>query len=150
MSDTKRNYTETLQSIFDFVQLKPEEIISMPIKEVRKELVEDGFNIDSRLEIARRQFDVICTRIKLDSAKAKRKEIESTFISNESNLEINISNVKQALIDFVSTISPDRRQLLTAHYRNFENLADEDLITLLKDLKLLEEIHQRKMRSNEG
>jgi hypothetical protein len=150
MGEARKNYTETLQSLFDFVQLKPEEIMSMPIKEIRKELAEDGFDVDLRLEMARKQFDIICTRIKLDSAKVRREEIEKEFIFNKTSDEVNISNIKQTIMDFLSTISPDRRQLITAHHRNFENLTDDDLVTLFEDLKLLEEIHRRKMESNEG
>lgn len=150
MSESRKNYTEALQAIFDYVQPTPEEIMSMSIEEVRKELSEDGFDVSSRLEIARLRFDVFCTRKKLDSAKAKRKKIEKKYFINSKQTSLNIPNIREALMNYLSTISSDRRQLITAHFRNFENITDDDLKTLFDDLKLLEQIQNEETGPHES
>jgi hypothetical protein len=148
MGNGNKDYTDTLQSIFEFIQPQPDEIIAMSIKEIRKELVEEGFDVDGRLEKAKRQFDVIATRVKLNSAKLKRETVGKEILSR--GLVEHISDAKSALENFLSSLSLERRGLITAHYRNFEEFKDDDIITLLNDLKILEEMKNVNSGNNEG
>jgi len=148
MGNGNKDYTDTLQSIFGFIQPQPEEIIAMSIKEVRKELIEEGFDVDGRLENAKRQFGVIATRIKLNSAKLKRETVGKEILSR--GLTEHISDAKNALEKFLSSLSPERRGLITTHHRNFEGFKDDDILTLLNDLKILEEMHNGNSENNEG
>ena len=146
MKKDARDNAEELLAIFDSIQRTPEEWMAMSLADVKQEFTEEGFEYSLKLKISLHKFYSFLTRRKLNVAKSKREAITMKYFANGAQSDFNLPSAKEALMTYLSNISSERRQVLTANFRNFENFSEEDYKTTLDDLKYLDE----KKKENES
>jgi len=132
--------SDILNEINKFLEPTEDELLQMPIEDVRKDLVCAGIDVDKDVKKIKCEITSIVAKEKLNQAKEDR-------IHLIENLKEFASSVKDFnKVDLVSRIKEklgfnDKQAMV--YYRKFEECREEDLKTLLDDFELLGRINKK-------
>ena len=142
MTGETGGYTNAIIQLFDFVEMTPEQIMSMPQSEILEMLNKHYVNCSVRIEDAQKQFNAMLTKKRLDEARKMRNELENKYLNGTESPEVGFQNVRETLMNYLAQMSSDQRNALAVSYRNFEKENDEDVRSLLTDVEILKKINE--------
>jgi len=131
-----RNYERELKSIMDFLA---ESVLDADDEMIAEEIRANGLDPEETAEDTRQVLQTAVANYqkgKLDEARKvydqKIKKIEGSHYSLPSTPE-----ERSDLLNDIFHLNPSIQSLLTAHYRDFSKLSDNDIQSLLIHLKEL-------------
>ncbi len=119
---------KALEDFFDFLQGPEEDVQSLPIEDVRKELKRQ--NIDVSYLVTSVQKTIAAERLKAAHQKRERiAALTAHYVANSSDGR----GLKARILEVLRN-KPD----MAVAYRKFEEASDADLVGLLEDFDILD------------
>lgn len=134
--DNQRNYKKELKAIKDALA---ESIINSTDEEILKEVQEDGLQPEA---IAEQVCETLLISVKKyrkrNLLRAKEKYQNSVLkIQTEKNELPSTPEERRSLLDFIFNFKPQIHKMVTAQFRDFNELSNADVESLLNQLQKL-------------
>ncbi len=132
---TPEKFSDILKILHDMLLEKEEDVENMPIDRVNQELAKAGISVapmisDVRSLIAKKQ-----AQRRLDAAKAKRTAFERLAAVKADR---DRSNLREKFVSIFNDLSGAQPNMASAFFRKLDEVDDDDLMSILDDLELLE------------
>lgn len=133
--NTPEKYSDILKIFHETLLEKEADIKSISIDKVNEELAGEGIFVSSIISEVKSMIAKKQVQRKLDVARAKRSALQQVV-----NLrgEKNPSNVRERIIEIFNELGVVQPTLASAFFRKLEDVNDDDLLSILEDLELLE------------
>jgi hypothetical protein len=130
-------YSDILKILHVMLLEEGEDVERIPIERVEQELAKDGISVTLMVSevknlIARKQ-----AQKRLDAARAKRVALEKLAAVKESG---DRSNLREKIASIFSDLGGQKPNAAAAFFRKLDEVDDEDLVSILEDLELLERV----------
>lgn len=130
-------YSDILKILHVMLLEEGEDVERIPIERVEEELAKDGISVTPMVSevknlIARKQ-----AQKRLDAARAKRVALEKLAAVKESG---DRSNLREKIASIFSDLGGQQPIAAAAFFRKLDEVDDEDLMSILEDLELLERV----------
>jgi len=128
---------DALGRVFDLIEGSEDDALTKPIEEVREELQRDGTDTTALKRVARERLAEIRAEAKLERARAERQKLDrlretTRTVGAEAGPEL-----RSRVLGRIRGMSDSKKEMAEVYYRRFESATDEDLLTLLEDIDLL-------------
>lgn len=128
-------FSDILKALHEILQENEENVESIPIDRVHQELEREGIFVSPMVDEVKSLIKKKQAQRRLDAAKAKRAALEKLAAVKASR---DRSNLREKIVSIFNDLSGSQPQLASAFFRKLEEVDDEDLISILDDLELLE------------
>ena len=133
--NTPEKYSDILKIFHELLLEKEVDINSIPIDQVNEELAGEGIFVSSIITEVKSMIAKKQVQRKLDVARAKRSALQQVATLRG---EKNLSNVREKIIEIFNELGVVQPTLASAFFRKLEDVNDDDLMSILEDLELLE------------
>ncbi len=133
--NTPEKYSDILKILHEMLLENEVDINSIPIDQVNKELAGEGIFASSIISEVKSMIAKRKVQRKLDVARAKRSAVQQVATLRG---EKNPSNIRERIIEIFNELGVIQPTLVSAFFRKLEDVNDDDLISILEDLELLE------------
>lgn len=133
--NTPEKYSDILKIFHELLLEKEVDINSIPIDQVNEELAGEGIFVSSIITEVKSMIAKKQVQRKLDVARAKRSALQQVATLRG---EKNLSNVREKIIEIFNELGVVQPPLASAFFRKLEDVNDDDLMSILEDLELLE------------
>lgn len=133
--NTPEKYSDILKIFHEMLLEKEVDINSIPIDQVNEELAGEGIFVSSIITEVKSMIAKKQVQRKLDVARAKRSALQQVATLRG---EKNLSNVREKIIEIFNELGVVQPTLASAFFRKLEDVNDDDLMSILEDLELLE------------
>lgn len=133
--NTPEKYSDILKIFHELLLEKEVDINSIPIDQVNEELAGEGIFVSSIITEVKSMIAKKQVQRKLDVARAKRSALQQVATLRG---EKNLSNVREKIIEIFNELGVAQPTLASAFFRKLEDVNDDDLMSILEDLELLE------------
>lgn len=139
MAEKKDDSTsrDVLSSLIDFVEGPAEDALTEPIDAVRQELKDDGIDTTALKKFVRDQLRESRAATKLDRARSERAWLDSL---RQRTVQIKREPgpaLRQEVLAIIQGLAGAGQEVAQVYHRKFEQATDDDLLTLLDDIALL-------------
>lgn len=140
MSEKKGTGTsrDELQRVFDIIEGPDEDELAKPIEEVREELQRDGIDTTSLKKFARERLIEIRAADKLARARAERERFDRLRESVQAVKRERGPHLRDQVRGIIQGLANSKQAMAEVYFRKFENASDDDLLSLLDDLEMLD------------
>lgn len=135
-NESPQSASEILNKINEFVEPSEDELLQMPLEEVRKDLLCAGIDVDKDIKVIKSEIKNIEAKNRLTQAREKRLRLADNlkqFVASVQNLD------KQELLSAIKKEFGFSEKQAMVYCRKFEECNTEDLQTLLEDLEFLKD-----------
>lgn len=139
MADEKGRKSDSriLESLYEFLEGVPEDVGSLPIDRVLKDLKKAGIDTAPLLSLVRDRLAAARAVEILASAREERARIDE-LARGRSVTEG--SSLRERARSGLEALSSKRPELAAAYWRKFDSASDADLESVLEDLALLDQL----------
>lgn len=132
---TPDKYSDILKTLHDMLLENEEDVENMPIDRVEQELAREGISVAPMISEVRGLIAKKQAQRRLDAARAKRTALERLAAVKA---ERDSSNLREKIVSIFNDLSGFQPKMASAFFRKLEEVDDEDLMSILDDLELLE------------
>lgn len=129
---------EILKSLFDFVEGPEEDVRTIPLEKVIKDLKKEGIDPNPLIKNVRDKIASAKAEQIMSKASVERQRISQLPLTPIAN--VLGSSVKDRALSALKQLSISQPTLANAYARKLDKFTDADFISMLEDLALLDSI----------
>lgn len=131
-----QNALELIKALHEFMLGPEKDAKSLPLEKIKKELQNEGFDIESFSKRADERISQCLSQQELLLAKEKRQNLSEKFAQGRQFA----SNVKDEVLARLNILKHSQPALAQTYYRKLEEASEEDMIGWLEDLEMIDEM----------
>jgi hypothetical protein len=132
-----KNAYELFEALFDFVSVQEDDIRAMPIQKVLKELQDHGLDATPTIRFINERIAKTKAQDRLRDAEMIRERIKQLFRTEKQRQGPPFEDLRRKILELIGP-KPE----LAALYRNFEEVTEADMESMIEDLDLIDNIEK--------
>lgn len=133
---------ELVDRLLAFAQNPAEDVISMSTAEIDAYLQEEGIDAGAGCRELKRKLKAINGQRRLADARRGMEQFAGQVSRLAAKPKDALTNVREEILHRLGTISGSEPAVAQVYFRKLEGATDDDLESILEDLKLLDELEK--------